>query len=141
MKIASPLLTLAGVSLLAACAPVESTGGPAPLTEKNAKYLEKAMRGRVAGEPVRCVSSFGSPNFNPVSDDLVLIQSGSIVYQNRLENSCRGLGDDNDILVFEKFGSDDHCKGDVFKIVDRYSGGLQGVCRLGEFVPYRKPKG
>ena len=105
MKIASSLFTLAGVSLLTACAPVESAGGPAPLTEKNAKYLEKIMQGRVAGEAVRCLSSFGAPNFNPVSDDLVLVQSGSVVYQNRLENACRGLGDDNDILVFEKFGS------------------------------------
>ncbi len=134
-------ITLAAFTLLpvlASCAPMDST--PKPLTEKQSALLAKALKGKVAGEPVNCISDFNATNLIRVSDDILLYRvSGRLVYQNRLRSSCPGLARDSDIIVSEQFGSQ-KCRGDLLKLVDRTSG-IQGpVCSLGEFVPYRKDK-
>ena len=124
--------------ILASCAPMDST--PQPLTDKQSALLAKALNGKVAGEPVNCISDFNATNLIRVSDDILLYRvSGRLVYQNRLRSSCPGLARDSDIIVSEQFGSQ-KCRGDLLKLVDRTSG-IQGpVCSLGEFVPYRKEK-
>ncbi len=132
-------ITLAAFTLLpvlASCAPMDST--PKPLTDKQSALLAKALNGKVAGEPVNCISDFNATNLIRVSDDILLYRvSGRLVYQNRLRSSCPGLARDSDIIVSEQFGSQ-KCRGDLLKLVDRTSG-IQGpVCSLGEFVPYRK---
>ena len=132
-------ITLAAFTLLpvlASCAPLDST--PQPLTDKQSALLAKALNGKVAGEPVNCISDFNATNLIRVSDDILLYRvSGRLVYQNRLRSSCPGLARDSDIIVSEQFGSQ-KCRGDLLKLVDRTSG-IQGpVCSLGEFVPYRK---
>ena len=132
-------ITLAAFTLLpilASCAPMDST--PQPLTDKQSALLAKALNGKVAGEPVNCISDFNATNLIRVSDDILLYRvSGRLVYQNRLRSSCPGLARDSDIIVSEQFGSQ-KCRGDLLKLVDRTSG-IQGpVCSLGEFVPYRK---
>ncbi len=134
-------ITLAAFTLLpvlASCAPMDST--PQPLTDKQSALLAKALNGKVAGEPVNCISDFNATNLIRVSDDILLYRvSGRLVYQNRLRSSCPGLARDSDIIVSEQFGSQ-KCRGDLLKLVDRTSG-IQGpVCSLGEFVPYRKEK-
>lgn len=134
-------ITLAAFTLLpvlASCAPMDST--PQPLTDKQSALLAKALNGKVAGEPVNCISDFNATNLIRVSDDILLYRvSGRLVYQNRLRSSCPGLARDSDIIVSEQFGSQ-KCRGDLLKLVDRTSG-IQGpVCSLGEFVPYRKDK-
>ena len=134
-------ITLAAFTLspvLASCAPMDST--PQPLTDKQSALLAKALKGKVAGEPVNCISDFNATNLIRVSDDILLYRvSGRLVYQNRLRSSCPGLARDSDIIVSEQFGSQ-KCRGDLLKLVDRTSG-IQGpVCSLGEFVPYHKEK-
>ena len=134
-------ITLAAFTLLpvlASCAPMDST--PQPLTDKQSALLAKALNGKVAGEPVNCISDFNATNLIRVSDDILLYRvSGRLVYQNRLRSSCPGLARDSDIIVSEQFGSQ-KCRGDLLKLVDRTSG-IQGpVCSLGEFVPYLKEK-
>ena len=134
-------ITLAAFTLLpilASCAPMDST--PKPLTDKQSALLAKALKGKVAGEPVNCISDFNATNLIRVSDDILLYRvSGRLVYQNRLRSSCPGLARDSDIIVSEQFGSQ-KCRGDLLKLVDRTSG-IQGpVCSLGEFVPYHKEK-
>jgi hypothetical protein len=133
------ILMLSGAGL-ASCAPMD-TSGPKPLTEKQAKLLSKELDGKVASEPVNCISSFSSSNTIRVSDDILLYRvSGRLVYQNNLRSSCPGLARDSDVLVSETFGGN-YCKGDLIRLVDRTSG-IQGpVCSLGEFVPYRKVRG
>jgi hypothetical protein len=130
--LATPLL------LLASCAPVESAAGPAPLDAKQAMLLDKELSGKVAGEPLNCLSNSQTVNVIRVSDDILLYrQSGRLVYQNKLRYTCHGLSRDDDIIVTETFGGS-LCKGDLIRLVDR-SSGIQGpVCSLGEFIPYRK---
>ena len=135
ITLAASALTL---SLLAACAPVDST--PQPLTDKQSMVLSKQLAGKVAGEPQNCINDFNNTNLVRVSDDILLYRvSSRLVYENRLRYSCPGLARDNDIIVTEQFGSQ-RCKGDIFRLVDRTSG-IQGpTCSLGEFVPYRTVK-
>ena len=135
ITLAASALTL---SLLAACAPVDST--PQPLTDKQSVVLSKQLAGKVAGEPQNCINDFNNTNLVRVSDDILLYRvSSRLVYENRLRYSCPGLARDNDIIVTEQFGSQ-RCKGDIFRLVDRTSG-IQGpTCSLGEFVPYRTDK-
>lgn len=123
---------------LTACGEIDST--PKPLTDKQSALLSDAVEGKVAGEPVNCISDFNSTNIIRVSDDILLYRvSGNLVYKNNLRASCPGLARDSDIIVSEQFGSQ-KCRGDLLRMVDR-SSGLQGpVCSLGEFIPYRKPR-
>ena len=135
-----PILILASITA-ASCTQNGVVSAPQPLTEKQAAMLTKTLAGRVAGKPVNCVSSFPSTNFTRVSDNILLYgNSGPVVYQNTLAYSCNGLSRDDDIMVFEPFGSN-HCEGDTIKLVDRHSGILGGVCRLGAFVPYKRTSG
>ncbi|MGB5078601.1 MAG: DUF6491 family protein [Sphingorhabdus sp.] len=137
-----PMLNRAAIfpilAVLASCAPVDST--PKPLTDKQAKMLNKQLAGKVAGEPVRCISDFNANNVIRISDDMLLYRvSGNLVYQNNLKGTCSGLASDRDIIVSEQFGSQ-KCNGDILRLVDRTSGMQGGFCSLGDFVPYRKEK-
>jgi hypothetical protein len=135
-----PILILAG--LTAACSQSGALSTPQPLTEKQSAILTKALAGRVAGKPVNCVTNLSSTNFTRVSDDILLYQStGRTVYQNTLPYRCNGLSRDDDILVFENLLGSSYCKGDTIRLVDRTSGIQGGVCRLGEFVPYKRSNG
>jgi hypothetical protein len=133
------ILILAGLS--ASCTQNGALSTPQPLTEKQSAILTKALAGRVAGKPVNCVNNLSSTNFTRVSDNILLYQStGRTVYQNTLPYRCNGLSRDDDIMVFEPFNSS-YCKGDTIRLVDRTSGIQGGVCRLGEFVPYKRANG
>ncbi len=134
------ILILAG--LTAACTQSGALSTPQPLTEKQSSILTKALAGRVAGKPVNCVNNLPSTNFTRVSDNILLYQStGRTVYQNTLPYRCNGLSRDDDIMVFENLFGSNYCKGDLIRLVDRTSGIPGGVCRLGEFVPYKRSNG
>ncbi len=137
MKTMSIAIISGAALALSACGMgAEST--PVPLTEKQAKQLDKEISGKVAGKSVDCITQHASNNLIRISDDTLLYRSsGRLVYMNKLRWSCPGLARDNDILVVESFGSQ-LCSGDHVRLVDRVSG-IQGPsCVLGEFVPYRK---
>ena len=124
--------------LLCGCTVTNADSTPIALTEKQSKLLEKQIGGKVAGEPISCISNFQNDNIIRVSDDMLLYKvSGRLVYQNRLKSPCPGLASDRDIMVTEQFGSQ-QCRGDIIRLVDRI-GGIPGpFCILGDFVPYRK---
>lgn len=124
--------------LLTGCTASNADSTPVALTEKQSALLQKQIGGKVAGEPVSCISSMHNGNIIRVSDDMLLYRvSGRLVYQNRLKSPCPGLARDNDVMVTEQFGSQ-QCRGDIIRLVDRV-GGIPGpVCILGDFVPYRK---
>jgi hypothetical protein len=126
------------LAALASCGEIDSA--PVPLTEKQTALLAKELGGKVAGEPVRCISDFSTTNMIRVSDGILLYRSsGNLVYKNNLRSKCPGLARDSDIIVSEQFGGQ-KCRGDLLKLVDRTSGIPGPVCSLGDFVPYRKDK-
>ncbi|WP_432767984.1 MAG: hypothetical protein HEQ22_11175 [Sphingopyxis sp.] len=141
----NPILTAAAVlavPLLASCAPAGAgAAGAAPLSPKQAETLDKQLGGKVAGAPVRCLSSVRTISTIRVSDDILLYRAnGNLVYRNDLKGSCPGLARDSDIMVVRQFGAST-CEGDFFHLVDRSSGIRGPTCVFGEFVPYRKPAG
>lgn len=126
---------------LTSCAPLTTETAREPLTGKQAEMLAKALDGREAGKPTNCVSRNSSVSFTRISDDILLYKPfGNVVYQNTLPYTCRGLGRDDDIMVFDAFGSS-YCKGDTVRLVDRTSGFQGPTCRLGAFVPFKKKRG
>jgi hypothetical protein len=66
---------------------------------------------------------------------MVLYGSGKTVFANDLRPGC-GFGAE-DILVSQPLGSF-HCRGDIVRSVDRYSGIPGPSCVLGDFVPYNR---
>ncbi|GLV28984.1 hypothetical protein TomTYG75_15050 [Sphingobium sp. TomTYG75] len=121
--------------MLAACA-----GGSEPprLTEKQAARLEAALEGKVAGEPVNCVSRYPGSSLTAVSESVLLYRvSGRLIYRNDLIGSCTGLGR-GDTLIIKPTGSQ-YCRGDLARSADLVTGSITGGCALGSFTPYRTP--
>ena len=121
--------------MLAACA-----GGSEPprLTEKQAARLEAALDGKVAGEPVNCVSRYPGSSLTAVSESVLLYRvSGRLIYRNDLIGSCTGLGR-GDTLIIKPTGSQ-YCRGDIARSADLVTGSITGGCALGSFTPYRTP--
>ena len=111
------------------------------LTEKQAKVMDKQLAGKVAGEPINCLSMVDSRQPIRVSDNVLLYRvSKNKVYRNDLAGGCPGFGRDDDIMVTRSFGGSQLCSGDIFKLVDRSSGMWTGSCSFGKFVPYTAPK-
>lgn len=123
-------LTLAlGVAL---CTVPVAAGNVNRGEEKLAKLLE----GRVAGEPVRCISTMGRDN-PQIIDRVALVQGrGATIYVAR-PSDPRVL-DSRDILLIERFSSSQLCAHDHMRMVDRHNGFVTGVVFLDDFVPYTK---
>ncbi|RJF94239.1 hypothetical protein D3876_04500 [Sphingomonas cavernae] len=108
-------------------------------SDKGEQRLAKALKGRVAGEPVNCVSAstIGGPQI--IDSRTILYRQGARVWRNDLADNCPFLRQDR-ILVVELYGSN-LCRNDMFSVIDR--GGLSipiGKCRFGQFTPYTKAK-
>jgi hypothetical protein len=112
---------------------------PPRLTEKQAARLDKALEGKVAGQPVACAGRVGSTGRLEVISDGVLLYRANrdLVYVNRLSGECSGISR-GDTLVLKPTVSQ-YCSGDIARSVDFSIGMTVGSCALGEFVPYRTP--
>lgn len=134
MKYVIPALMLIP---LAACATTPQPEGQ--LTAKEQQELSKALEGKVAGEPVSCVSSIGGRDMHAIGDNTLIYRvSKDLVYVNKLDGSCHGLSW-GDTLVMRVYGSQ-YCRGDIAHVVNLQSGMLTGACALGDFVPYTTDK-
>lgn len=131
-------VSLTSVLLLSACAPVAQANSEA-LTPDQLAILDRNLSGKVAGEPVSCITSIGTDQTIRVSDNILLYRvSGRLVFKNELRGGCPGLSRDNDVIVTEVRGSGP-CRGDIIHLVDRTTGIRGPSCVLGEFTPYRTP--
>jgi hypothetical protein len=131
-------LMLLGPLLLAACATGADTAPQ--LTEKQTQTLEKELAGKVPGEKVSCISQFPQTNMRVISNQVLLYKVNSkLIYKNELLGSCSGLSR-GDTLITKSFGSQ-LCRGDIAHTADLTIGTLSGSCALGDFIPYRTPKG
>lgn len=136
------ILTIGGPLALAGCAGNGwyggVDGGAAQLTDKQTSIMQKNLAGKVAGEPVNCISRSDTDNPIRVSDEIILYRaSKNLVYRNDLVGSCSGLGNGDDIMVIRQFGTSQQCDGDIIRMVDRMTGMPRGSCSFGKFVPYR----
>ena len=66
--------------------------------------LERALAGRVAGEPVRCISLHNSSSSTIIDDTAILYRVGSTIYVNRPRAGAESL-DRSDTMVNRLWGS------------------------------------
>lgn len=127
LALAAAALTVSGT--MAAPAYAET------VAEKGAAKLEKLLAGRVAGEPVNCISGWNSSKIQVIDETAIVYDAGSTIYVGRPTDpkSLRRT----DTLVTERTGSQ-MCANDTMRTVDRNGGFTTGVVFIENFVPYRK---
>lgn len=128
MFLALTLLPLAGCN---------QTPPPEPkLSEREARDLAKALDGKVAGEPVSCISAFDGTRLRALGDNTLIYRvNKDLVYRNTLQGACSGLSM-GDTMVLQRSTSQ-YCRGDIARVVNLQTGMLSGSCALGDFVPYK----
>ena len=127
--IALTLLSLAGAAF----------SRPAPIAERQARELAKALDGKAAGKPVTCVSRvLGTDGLRAVTDDVLLYRvNRDLIYRNDLSDSCNGISRGSTLVL--KPTNDQYCRGDIAYSVDLTTGMRGASCVLGSFMPYRTP--
>jgi hypothetical protein len=140
-RLAIAAIALAAPLALGACAAGDHNAQSTALTPDQLALLDRHLGGKVAGQPVSCLTSSGTDETIRVADNILLYRvSGRLVYKNELRSSCPGMARDTDIIVTQTTGSGP-CRGDIIHLVDRTSGIRGPSCTLGDFVPYRTPAG
>ncbi len=118
--------------LLSACA---APGSEGPSHDQEA--LRRALAERQAGTAETCVSNTPSQSLTIVDNRTLSYERGGTVWVNRLEAECPGM-QPLDTIIIEVQGSQ-YCRSDRFRVVEAGSSIPGPYCRLGNFVPYRRP--
>ena len=125
------LLILA--SAAAAFAPAQAKS---PDPAKGERQLAQALDGRVAGEPVDCISLHRIRSSRIINRTAIVYDAGGTLYVNRPRAGASSLRD-WDVMVTRPFGSR-LCKVDTVQMVSPGSSMLSGIVFLGDFVPYKR---
>ena len=104
--------------------------------QTGAEQLADLLRGRSAGKPQRCISTFAENNLKIISGTAIVYDDGRTIWVNRTRDPASL--DDDDILVVRRTGSD-LCRLDNVRTVSRGTGTLRAIVMLEDFVPYRRP--
>lgn len=130
------MLALLALPALAACGMAAS--GPEPRSARAETRLARALDGKVAGEPLKCIPRHGRNDLEIVDDNTLLFKNGrNLVYRNDPEGGCSGLDPTRTIVTTSLTG--DLCRGDTIRVVDRGSRSVISACAFSDFVPYRRP--
>jgi hypothetical protein len=100
--------------------------------------LERALEGRVPGEPVNCINMGRSGQSQIIDHTAILFRVGGTIYVNRPRAGAESL-DRSDTLINRQYGGGSRlCSVDTMQTVDLTSGAMTGIVFLGDFVPYRR---
>ena len=103
-------------------------------TEGEAK-LTKMLEGRVAGEPVSCISAFPQLDLTMIDGTALVYERGNMLWVNVPSNA----DDIDDRYTLVTRNPDTRlCKTDIVRVVDLQSGHERGTMNLTDFIPYRK---
>ena len=96
------------------------------------------LAGRVAGEPVECLSNFETTAVAQIVDARTIAYSRTAnrTWISHPQGACTGLQPFR-TLVVERRGSQ-LCRGDRFRTISATSSVPSGACRFGNFTPYDK---
>jgi len=100
--------------------------------------LARELRGRVAGEPVKCINLRMVRSSRVINRTAIVYDAGGTVYVNRPRAGADSLNK-FDAQVVKPFGSQ-LCSVDTIQMIDPLSGFFTGNVFLGEFVPYRRAR-
>ena len=141
MRLVSALTaTVAGALLLGAIPATAQTAKADRAAAAQARYdakLAKALEGRVAGEPVRCIDMRSIRSSTIIDKTAIIYEVGNKLYLNRPADGASSL-DSDDVLV-TKTSSSQLCDIDIVRLIDRSNHFPTGFVNLGKFVPYSKP--
>ena len=98
--------------------------------------MTKALEGRVAGTPVRCIPINQIRSSQIVDRTAIIYEVGGTLYVNRPEIGAESL-DDDDVMVTQTT-LNQLCDLDVVRMIDRFNRFQTGFAGLGKFVPYKK---
>jgi len=122
------------LSLIAASLLIAGAAQAAPAD--NEAELDRALAGRVAGEPVQCLDLHRVTSSQVINDTAILYRVGSTIYVNRPEAGADSLNR-NDTMV-TRLSTTRLCNIDTVTMVEPTSGTFTGIVFLGDFVPYRR---
>ena len=125
------LLPLVSVSLLLGAFAAQA----AEPVDREAE-LNRALRGRVAGEPVDCIDLHRVRSSRIITDTAIIYDAGGVVYVNRPRNGADELNQWDAMVT--RTPTTRLCSVDVVRMVDQGTQTLTGVVFLGDFVPYRR---
>lgn len=128
----APVLALAPIAAQAA---QDDSEEPAEMS-KGEERLAKALEGRVAGTPVKCIDLHRITSSTIYDKTAIVYKIGRTLYVNRPENGANSLRS-MDVMV-TKTTMNRLCDIDTIEMRDN-SGFMRGIVFLGEFVPYDKP--
>ncbi len=129
------ILTAASLALLALPG-AAMAGDEAQPNPKGEAQLAKLLEGRVAGKPVKCLSTIAMQDSTVIDRTAIVYRVGTRLYVNRPRSGAEQL-DDNDVLVTRLYGSQ-LCNVDKIDLVDNLSQMWNGFVVLGDFVPYER---
>lgn len=119
-------------------APAAPEEEAAATPSKGEARLAKLLDGRVAGEPVRCISAFRNVQMQTIDGTAYVYGSGNRIWVQRTRNPADI--DDNDVLVTDRREASQLCRLDIASTVDRISGFFTGAVFFEDFVPYTRVK-
>lgn len=129
-------MALATAALIGSC----STASAQPeRTARESAELAKALEGRTAGPPQRCIPNWRASNMRVIDDWTILFRAGKTVYVQNPRGGCPGIGNGRNTLVTRLWGAAQLCDGDISHLVDVSTGIGGGACVFSPFVPYTKP--
>jgi hypothetical protein len=130
MKTLATILAGAALALTGSAVAAKGT-----LAEQGEAKLARMIDGRVAGEPVQCISAMASNRIQVIEYVGLVYDAGDTVYVARATDP-RSLGR-WDVPIIDRFGSQ-LCTTDVIRTVDRTGGYFTGAVFLQDFVPYSR---
>jgi hypothetical protein len=98
--------------------------------------LERAIAGRVAGEPVDCIDMHRVRGSHIIPGTAIVYDTGNVIYVNRPRGGAETMSQ-WDIQVNRLYSSQ-LCSIDTVQLIDQGSRMYSGTVFLGEFVPYRR---
>lgn len=100
--------------------------------------MEKALAGRVAGSPVRCISLSSVTSSQIIGKEGIIYQVGGRMFLNRPQSGADRLRD-WDVLLTRSNGTQ-LCRADTVDLIDQGSRAVRSFVVLGDFVPYTLAK-
>jgi hypothetical protein len=103
--------------------------------EKSEAQLARMLEGRIAGEPVNCISALRNNKIRVIEHVGIVYEAGDTIYVARATHPH--MLDNWDVPVIERFGST-LCANDIVRTIDRSGGHINGAVFLEDFVPYTR---
>lgn len=105
------------------------------LDARGERIASTYLKDRVAGEPVACLPPGGLRRATSASDNVLLYESGSVVYVNSPEPGCPRVRNN---MTRRVSPNSRLCTGDILVVFDPMADVHIGSCTLNEFVPFRR---